>query len=152
VFLQAASSTIGSFRGNVGEASRRVLTALGGAVLALGDQDRLILRLKFQNGRGIADIARTLQLEPKPLYRRLDALLHRVRAALEKRDVPQHVKRYLCELPIGLSPLVKRHLLDVFQIVMSRRRSTQIVVHEGDEPEALADLRHADVLPDIAVL
>lgn len=69
------------------EASRRVLAALGGAVKALGDQDRLILRLKFQNGLGIADIARALHLEQKPLYRRLDALLHRLRAALEAAGI-----------------------------------------------------------------
>ena len=29
---------------------------------------------------------------------------------------------------------------------MSRRRSTQIVVHEGHEPDPLRDLRDADVL------
>ena len=39
-----------------------------------------ILRLKFQEGLGIADIARALHLEQKPLYRRLDGLLDRLRS------------------------------------------------------------------------
>ena len=69
------------------KATRRVLNALGGAMQTLGDQDRLILRLKFQEGLGIADIARALHLEQKPLYRRLDALLDRLRSALEAAGI-----------------------------------------------------------------
>ena len=68
-------------------ATRRVLSALSGAVQTLGDQDRLILRLKFQEGLGVADIARALHLEQKPLYRRVDALLLQLRAALEAAGI-----------------------------------------------------------------
>ena len=46
-----------------------------------------ILRLKFQEGLGIADIARALHLEQKPLYRRLDGLLDRLRTALEAAGI-----------------------------------------------------------------
>jgi RNA polymerase sigma factor for flagellar operon FliA len=69
------------------EATRRVLTALRQAVRLLGDQDRLILRLKFQDGLGVADIARALHLEQRPLYRRLDALLQQLRTALDEAGV-----------------------------------------------------------------
>jgi RNA polymerase sigma factor (sigma-70 family) len=69
------------------KATRRVLNALGGAMKTLPDQDRLILRLKFQEGLGIADIARALHLEQKPLYRRLDGLLDRLRTALEEAGI-----------------------------------------------------------------
>ena len=67
--------------------TRRVLDALDGAMQTLPDQDRLILRLKFQEGLGIADIARALHLEQKPLYRRLDGLLDRLRTALEEAGI-----------------------------------------------------------------
>jgi RNA polymerase sigma factor for flagellar operon FliA len=67
--------------------TRRVLSALSEAVQTLGDQDRLILRLKFQEGLGVADIARALHLEQKPLYRRVDALLQQLRAALEAAGI-----------------------------------------------------------------
>jgi len=69
------------------KATRRVLAALGGAMQTLGDQDRLILRLRFQEGLGIADIARALHLEQKPLYRRLDGLLDQLRTALEAAGI-----------------------------------------------------------------
>ena len=36
---------------------------------------------------GIADIARALNLKQKPLYRRLDRLLQRLRAALEAAGI-----------------------------------------------------------------
>jgi RNA polymerase sigma factor (sigma-70 family) len=68
-------------------AVRRILDALTGAVQALGDQDRVILRLRFQDGLGVADIARALHLDQKPLYRRFDALLHQLRAALEAAGI-----------------------------------------------------------------
>jgi RNA polymerase sigma factor (sigma-70 family) len=69
------------------DAARRVAGALAGAIKSLGDQDRLILRLKFQEGLGVADIARALHLEQKPLYRRLDMLLQTLREALEAAGI-----------------------------------------------------------------
>jgi RNA polymerase sigma factor for flagellar operon FliA len=67
--------------------TRRILRALGSAVETLAAQDRLILRLKFQEGLSVADIARALHLEQKPLYRRVDALLLQLRAALEAAGI-----------------------------------------------------------------
>ncbi len=69
------------------DAARRVAGALAGAVKLLGDQDRLILRLKFQEGLGVAQISRALHLEQKPLYRRLEALLQTLREALEAAGI-----------------------------------------------------------------
>jgi RNA polymerase sigma factor (sigma-70 family) len=63
--------------------ARRVIDALVSAFRKLGDHDLLILRLKFQEGLGIADIARALHLRQKPLYRRVGALLQELREALE---------------------------------------------------------------------
>ena len=67
--------------------ARRILDALTTAVQALGDQDRVILRLRFQDGLAVADIARALHLDQKPLYRRFDALLNQLRAALEAAGI-----------------------------------------------------------------
>jgi RNA polymerase sigma factor (sigma-70 family) len=67
--------------------ARRILVALRGAVRTLSDQDRLILRLRFQDGIAVADIARALHIDQKPLYRRFDGLLRQLRAALEAAGV-----------------------------------------------------------------
>jgi RNA polymerase sigma factor (sigma-70 family) len=61
--------------------------ALDRAISALEAQERLIVRLRFVNGLGIVDIARTLQLEQRPLYRRLDQILTRLRHSLEADGV-----------------------------------------------------------------
>lgn len=57
--------------------------ALDRAIFSLDPQERLIIRLRFVNGLGVVDIARTLQLEQRPLYRRLDQILQRLRKSLE---------------------------------------------------------------------
>jgi RNA polymerase sigma factor (sigma-70 family) len=61
--------------------------ALDRAIAALEPQERLIIRLRFVNGLGVVDIARTLQLEQRPLYRRLDQILARLRQSLEAEGV-----------------------------------------------------------------
>jgi hypothetical protein len=54
---------------------------------AFSVHDRLILQLRFEQDLTIADIARLLQIEQKPLYRKVDALLARLREALETEGV-----------------------------------------------------------------
>jgi RNA polymerase sigma factor (sigma-70 family) len=54
-------------------------------VAALGDlslEDRLIVRMRFWDGLGVADIARGLRIDQKPLYRRLERLLGTLRQRL----------------------------------------------------------------------
>ena len=46
-------------------------------------QDRLILKMRFEDDCPIADIARALRLEAKPLYRRIEKLLTTLRTSLE---------------------------------------------------------------------
>jgi RNA polymerase sigma factor (sigma-70 family) len=70
------------------EAERHALaTALEGAMSGLDDEDRAILRMRFCEGSTVADVARALALEQKPLYRRIDRLLLRMREALEAAGV-----------------------------------------------------------------
>jgi len=52
------------------------------ALSALPVEDRLILRMRFWDNVSIADIARGLRLEQKPLYRRLERLLVDLRRVL----------------------------------------------------------------------
>ena len=63
-------------------AALRIAVALRAALGGLTDQDQVILRLRFLKGMAIADIARVLHLESKPLYRRLEALLKNLQPAL----------------------------------------------------------------------
>jgi RNA polymerase sigma factor for flagellar operon FliA len=83
--------------------ARRILDALKSAMQLLSDQDRVILRLRFQDGLAVADIARALHLDQKPLYRRFDALLRQLRAALEAAGID----------PVEACELVNRKDLDI---------------------------------------
>jgi len=83
--------------------ARRISDALTSAAQSLSDQDRVILRLRFQNGLAVADIARALHLDQKPLYRRFDALLRGLRAALETAGID----------PVEACDLVNRNDVDI---------------------------------------
>jgi RNA polymerase sigma factor (sigma-70 family) len=90
------------------DAGRRIRRAVTQALTALGGQDRLILRLKFQEGLGVADIARALHVEQKPLYRRLDMLLRGLKEALESvgissEDAKNVMDRGDLDLSVALS-------------------------------------------------
>ena len=61
------------------EERQRVVGALRSAIDALPHEDRVILRMHFWNSLSVADIARHLGLEQKPLYRRLEGILRRIR-------------------------------------------------------------------------
>lgn len=62
-------------------------------------EDRMILRLRFWEDQSIADIARALQLEQKPLYRRLERLLALLRQRLEVAGVSAERLQALLEEP-----------------------------------------------------
>jgi RNA polymerase sigma factor for flagellar operon FliA len=64
--------------------ARAVLSAL---MSELPSQDRLILQMRYTDGRRIQEIARLLALEPKPLYRRIERTLTELRRGLEARGV-----------------------------------------------------------------
>lgn len=57
--------------------------ALKAALARLEAQDRLILQLHVCEGRTIADVSRALNLEQKPLYRRVHQLFARLRREME---------------------------------------------------------------------
>ena len=53
----------------------------------LDPQDRIILRMRFEDDISVADIARTLHLDQKRLYRRIEDLLAGFRKSLEARGL-----------------------------------------------------------------
>ncbi|HEX8254185.1 MAG TPA: hypothetical protein VF846_13655 [Thermoanaerobaculia bacterium] len=63
--------------------NRIVAQALGGFPL----EDRMLIRFRFGSSMSIADISRILRLPQRPLYRRLEALLARLRKLLHDEGV-----------------------------------------------------------------
>jgi RNA polymerase sigma factor (sigma-70 family) len=69
-----------------GEADR-VRGALARCLEALDGEDRLILRMRFEDDWPVRRIATALQLEEKPIYRRLERLMNRLRNDLENQGI-----------------------------------------------------------------
>lgn len=67
--------------------SKRVSDALRGLMAAIDPQDRLILTLRFNDGRTVAEIASMLRLDQKSLYRRVERLLKELRTGLERAGI-----------------------------------------------------------------
>ena len=61
--------------------------ALSDALTALGPQDRVILKMRFQDHLQVAQIARVLNLDQKPLYQRIKHSLKVLRRQLEQHGV-----------------------------------------------------------------
>ena len=66
---------------------RRAVALLRALLEGLPPQDRLVLRMKFEDGSTLAEIAAALRLEAKALYRRLDRLLKQFREAFEAQGL-----------------------------------------------------------------
>lgn len=63
-------------------AARRASDALSAALRELPPQDRLIVKMRFRDNCAIADIARALRIDAKPLYRHLERTLMGLRQTL----------------------------------------------------------------------
>jgi RNA polymerase sigma factor (sigma-70 family) len=81
----AADDLVGALdlRDRTDRASRVVRTTLA----SMTTEDRVVLRLRFGKGATIADVARALGVAQRPLYRRIEALLARLRSALEEAGI-----------------------------------------------------------------
>ncbi len=64
-----------------------LVSALREVVGQLPADDRLITRMRFWDDISVADIARALGLEQKPLYRKLESIQARLRRGLEERGI-----------------------------------------------------------------
>lgn len=74
-------------RGERKDSARATAAAVDAAIAAMPAEDQLILRMRFWNARKISDIASTLGLDAKKLYKRLDRLLLTLRETLEKAGI-----------------------------------------------------------------
>jgi RNA polymerase sigma factor (sigma-70 family) len=96
VEIELAAETVGAddltvheaaFEADRLELSKRIAAIIRGTIDELDEHDRVIFRLRYEGGMRIADIARTLGIEQKPLYRRLQRTLARMRARLESAGI-----------------------------------------------------------------
>ena len=65
----------------------RIAVALKSAMSGLDPQDRVILALRFEDGRSVVEVARMLRLDQKALYRRLDRVMKALRSTLHQEGV-----------------------------------------------------------------
>ena len=77
--------------------------ALASALEELDPEDRLIVKMRFWDGMTVADISRGLHLEQKPLYRRLERALGRLRGHLERVGVGREMVVDLLDAPDPIS-------------------------------------------------
>ncbi|HST59602.1 MAG TPA: sigma-70 family RNA polymerase sigma factor, partial [Longimicrobium sp.] len=77
---------------------REILTAVNRAMEKLEPEDRLIVRMHFADGYTLAAVARALNVEQKPLYRRVHRLQLRVREYLEEEGVSSYTAHELLEV------------------------------------------------------
>jgi RNA polymerase sigma factor (sigma-70 family) len=61
--------------------------AVDRAMAQLPAEDQMIVRMHFVEGRSLADVARALLLEQKPLYRRVNKLRDRLRTLVEREGI-----------------------------------------------------------------
>lgn len=88
VELETAGDTLAAavespFQSERTDVARRIATVVRETMKNLDEHDRLIFRLRFEGGMSVAEVSRTLKLEQKPLYRRLQRALLLLRGRLE---------------------------------------------------------------------
>ncbi len=70
-------------------------TLLRAALAELTEEEQMIMRLRFWDDISVADIARRLGLDQKPLYRRIETIELRLRTVLSQRGFDQERARDL---------------------------------------------------------
>lgn len=77
------------------ELREQVMTAIEDGLASLPAEDQTIMRLVYFEAFRKVDAARTLRLEPKPVYERIDANLRRLKSLLEARGIDRERFREL---------------------------------------------------------
>ena len=72
---------------DLGKRSAQASHAVRSAMEAMSAEDRVLIHLRFEKGMAVSDIARSLGTAQRPLYRRLEALLTKLKAALEHAGI-----------------------------------------------------------------
>jgi RNA polymerase sigma factor for flagellar operon FliA len=76
---------------------RRIEGMVDECIASFSEQDRIILRMRFCQDISVADIARMLGIEQKPLYRRIDSLLKDLRERLSDAGITAQQVRGLID-------------------------------------------------------
>lgn len=85
----------------------RIERALSAVIAPLGDEDKVILRLRFCQNMKLARIAELLALAPKPFYRRVDDLMRMLRKALQAQGVSERDIASLVDNPtVGIEDML----------------------------------------------
>ncbi len=79
------------------EQRKKVFAAFQNTLAMLPSEDRLLLKMYLESGFRVSDIARTLRLEQKPLYRRIDKIMKALRISLERQGFSREQVRLLLE-------------------------------------------------------
>jgi RNA polymerase sigma factor (sigma-70 family) len=82
-------------RGEQDFLAQRVRRALNRARQALDPQERLVLKMRFEDSVSIADISRALHLDQKRLYRMIERLLARIGRCIEAEGISRSEVRTL---------------------------------------------------------
>lgn len=85
--ISSAVAEAGVLAREAAAVASRTRAALAVALSRLSPQDQLVVRLHFGEGLTIADVARTLDVDQKPLYRQLERTLAALRASLEVQGI-----------------------------------------------------------------
>lgn len=80
--------------------AHRARVALSDAIPGLSAQEQLIIRLRFQDGFTVARIAQLIGEEQKPLYRRIEQILTRLRATMTAAGITADEVRDLLGNPV----------------------------------------------------
>jgi RNA polymerase sigma factor (sigma-70 family) len=68
-------------------ASKEVSEMMSSALARFGEEDQLILQLRFEQGLTVAQIARVLRLDQKLTYRRIERMMREIRRQLERAGI-----------------------------------------------------------------
>lgn len=103
-------------------ASERLSILVTREIADLPEQDRLVLQLRFEGGMTVAEIARSLRIDQKPLYRRIDHCMRELRARLQRsgiasRDVLDLIGRDETVLDFALGKLAPRPSMEIDETV-----------------------------------
>ena len=75
------------FSGERAVIARHTAATIDAAIATMGSEDQLILKMRFWNARTIPEIARSLKLDNKKLYKRINKLLAQLKFTLEGAGV-----------------------------------------------------------------
>lgn len=108
-----AASDHADMRTRLGDAQallRRTSQVVRSTLAGFSTEDRMLIRMRFGSAMSIADISRMLRLPQRPLYRRLESLLGRLRAALlaaglDAASLADLIGTATCDMDFGLVPM-----------------------------------------------